>query len=315
MALPSYDELYSQTDECISCLKSEEQSSYRKGSLLDFVEEKPLPLIVVPDLHAREYFLHDIMQYKLPEDFCAGELTAREALEAGAVRVVCVGDALHSEMRGRRRWLRAWADSQMGIADGEAMKEEMAEGLGLLLEVMRIKCKYPALFHFLKGNHENIRNREGGGDYQFYKFANEGAMTNAFMRTVYSDDVVRLIGCFEDALPLAAAFPRCVVSHAEPMYALTKEEVINARMNEEVVYALTWTANGEAEDGSAKALSKALGAKDTVYITGHRPVLGKYNFRQGKDVIQIHNPDKEQAAFVHTDRKFDAERDVIGIRE
>lgn len=313
MTLPSHDEICSLADRSIGVLEKEMTAPYRKGALLDFAEQERLPLIVVPDLHARVYFLKHIMEYTLPKDFLGGDVSVQEALEQGAVRIVCVGDALHSEMRGRGRWMRAWQDSRQGIADGAAMTEEMAEGLNLLMLVMRLKCKYGECFHFLKGNHENIRNRDGGGDYPFCKFTDEGAMTTAFMRAVYGDDVLHLMGCFEDALPLIAAFDNCVVSHAEPLKAYNKEEIINARDDDEVVAGLTWTANGEAEDGSVKSVMEALGAEDAVYITGHRPVLGKYSKRQGGLLVQIHNPDEEQIALVRTDRKFDPERDVVRI--
>lgn len=316
--LPSHDELLSLTNECIEVLNGEMLCHYRAGSLLDFTAEEALPLIVVPDLHARGYFLNDVLNYTLPESFCAaGEhgnrMTVRDRLDAHAIRVVCVGDALHSEMRGRERWIRAYMERLQGIRSGEAMTEEMAEGLMLLMQVMRLKVKYSKLFHFLKGNHENIRNRRGGGDYPFCKFTDEGAMTNDFMREVYGDDAVYVIGCFEDALPLAAMANNCVISHAEPRRAFTREEIINAREEESTVEALTWTANGEAQERAAAEVISQLGIEDGVYITGHRPVKGQYNLRAAGLVVQIHNPDKEQIALVRTDRKFDPERDIVSV--
>lgn len=308
--LPEYNDIYSQTDKCVSVLEEEMHSQYRYGSLLDFSMEKKMPLIVVPDLHARRYFFQDILDYKLPIDFIDGGCTTREALDGGAVRVVCVGDALHSESRARDRWRRAFEEMMSAVRDGPAMKEEMAEGLGLLIDIMKMKCKYPALFHFLKGNHENIRNRRGGGDFPFCKFADEGEMTREFMCAVYGEDILYLIGCFEDALPLVASTHNCVISHAEPERAFTREEIINAREDDEAVSALTWTANDEAKEGSVREIMKVLGCKG-VYITGHRPVAGKYCKRQNGDLVQIHNPDTEQIALVRTEGKFDPERDIV----
>lgn len=311
MTLPTKDEIYSLTRKCIAVLDDEASAPYRRGSLLDFTGQA-LPLVVVPDLHARGYFLEDVLNYTLPADFCDGQLTVREALDAGAVRVVCVGDALHSEMRGRSRWIMAYMEALGGTGAGTAMTEEMTEGLGLLMDVMRLKMKYKALFHFLKGNHENIRNRLGGGDYPFCKFTDEGAMTNEFMRQVYGEDVIDAVGAFEDALPLAVVSPCAVISHAEPMRAFTRDEIINARDDESIVEGLTWTANDQAEDGSVRAVMQELGC-DGLYITGHRPVHGKYNLRAGGLLVQIHNPDEEQVALVRSDRKFDPEQDIVRV--
>ncbi len=67
-SLPEHDGLLVLTDEAITVLEHE-SSSYRPpqktddgekgGGLLDFTALSPLPLIVVPDLHARcDFFLH-----------------------------------------------------------------------------------------------------------------------------------------------------------------------------------------------------------------------------------------------------------------
>lgn len=316
--MPSHDALYSQTEECVNVLEKELLSPYRTGSLLDFTSQPQLPLIVVPDLHARCYFIKDILECTLPADFCSREngksLTVREALKNGAVRVVCVGDALHSEMRGRQRWMKAYLQTRLCIKAGDAMTSEMTEGLSLLMEVMKLKCEYPASFHFLKGNHENIRNRLGGGDYPFCKFTDEGAMTNEFMRQVFGEDVIYIIGCFEDALPLAATVNNCAISHAEPKNAFTREEIINARLDDNRVEALTWTANDEAEEGAVAAVMKALGCQSGVYITGHRPVSAQYNLRAGGLLVQIHNPEKEQIALVRTGRKFNPKTDILELK-
>lgn len=312
--LPTHDDLAMAADKCVNVLENELSAPYRCGSLLDFMGEEARPLVVVPDLHARAYFLRAIMDYTLPEDFVRGGRTTKQALYEGAVRVVCVGDALHSESRGIERWRAAWNETLDGVADGNAMREEMAEGLTLLMDVMRYKAAFPESFHFLKGNHENIRNRRGGGDFPFCKFTDEGEMTRQFMCTVYGEDVLYLLGCFEDALPLMAAFDNCVISHAEPARAFSREEIVNARNDDDVVCALTWTANDEAENGSVAAVMKALGVKKGArYITGHRPVKGKYSLRQGGALVQIHNPDTEQVVLVKTGKMLNPETDIVVI--
>ena len=68
--------------------------------------KKNLPLIIVPDIHGRTYFLKNILDFVPPDGFLFPELTGKtvfEALEKKSVRIVSVGDALHSELRGRNR--------------------------------------------------------------------------------------------------------------------------------------------------------------------------------------------------------------------
>lgn len=71
------------------------------------------------------------------------------------------------------------------------------------------------------------------------------------MVSVYGDDVLMVISCFEN-LPLAAVFPECVVSHAEPARAFSRQELINGMDSDEVILGLTWTENNAAKDGSVK---------------------------------------------------------------
>jgi hypothetical protein len=324
--LPDHDELFKIADRTASVLEAEDESycpvarDGKPGALLDFTKFPELPLIVVPDLHARAYFLLNVLDFVPPEGFwdktLAGK-TVLEALELGAARVVCVGDALHAELRARERWLEAMRDFDRGITDGKPMREEMEEGLTLLELVMTCKCRFPAAFHFLKGNHENITNRHGGGDFPFCKFADEGEMVMRFMRRVYGDDVLHVISYFEDILPLIAAFPECVISHAEPRRAFSREELINARQSAEVVAGLTWTENEGAQQGSVKAVIDALlggqASSHAVYLAGHRPVIGKYALRQDGLFIQFHNTEMQDIALVQPGVKFNPERDIVSV--
>lgn len=324
--LPSHDDLFRTADRASSVLENED-ASYRPyaadgvpGSLLDFTSSPRLPLVVVPDLHARVYFLLNVLDFIPPAGFLDPALdgkTVLEALEEGAVRVVCVGDALHAELRAKDRWLEALGDYLNGIYDGKPMRAEMEEGLTLLEVIMECKCRFPSTFHFLKGNHENIMNRSGGGDYPFRKFANEGDMTAQFMERVYGDDVLHAVSCFEHLLPLAAAFPGCVVSHAEPRRAFSRDEIINAVDCEDVVAGLTWTENDAAEEGSVKSVLVSLlgaeGASRAVYIAGHRPVPGTYALRQHGKFIQIHNTEMQNVALVSPRTMFDPEKDIVSV--
>lgn len=298
-----------------------ESSSYRPksrngkvGSLLDFTSTN-LPLIVIPDLHARAYFLFDILSYNLASTL-GMNCTVFEALQNAQVLLLCVGDILHSEARGYNRWKVALKEFMSGVCNGRAMTSEMVEGLATLSFVMELKTQFPQNFHILKGNHENILNEDGNGNYSFCKFVNEGEMVTLFMQTVYGEKVIHIIDKFEKSLPLVAAFPKVVVSHGEPLCAMTKEAIINAHFSDSAIKAFTWTRNKEADEGSVKAiLQNLLGKKSdgARYIGGHRPVYDKYELWQDGLYVQIHNPEQENVAIVKTDKPFDPDSDIVGV--
>ena len=50
-----------------------------------------------------------------------------------------------------------------------------------------------------------------------------------------------------------------------------------------------------------------------MYLGGHRPVPGNYRALQNGKYIQIHNPGKQNIAFVQADKKFDPDTDIIEV--
>ena len=323
--MPPHETLLSLLESCIGVLEGE-ASSYRPlgsdgkpGGLLDFSERKysDFPVLIVPDLHGRNKFFLDIMDFKV-----FGR-TVLELLESGEIFVICVGDIFHSESRGRERWKRAFLECMGGNLVNEPLKEEMRENLSLLEMILSLKSAFASHFHILKGNHENILNenqRAKFGNVPFRKFCDEGNMVRDFMQHYYDDLILHEIYCFENALPVCAAFPNCVVSHAEPAEFFSKKELIDYHAEgSHVTFFLTWTANDAAKIGTVEHLFKELlkkdenGEKKPVYFTGHRPVLGKYALRQGGNLVQIHNPDVEQVALVLPGKDFDPETDIIDI--
>jgi len=322
--LPFYDDFFELLNEASECLEKE-ICAYRPanaeaavGGLIDFHKDD-LPLIVIPDLHARPYFLMNILEYQIFED-----MNVFEALEAGRVRLLSVGDILHTERNTRERWAAAGAEFAAGIFTGPALSAEMQEGLCLLAGLLKLKLLFPSYVHILKGNHENILNATGNGDFAFRKFADEGEMGMVFVQDYYGDDILYLINCVEKSLPLAYFGKKVLVSHAEPLRCYSMEELINARITEGVVEGLTWTDNGVAAEGSAigtiKGLCKAAGVKgkaveDYVYLGGHRPVTGSYKLLQNGTYIQIHNPGKQNIAFVESYKKFNPDTDLIEVKK
>lgn len=321
-SLPSYDAFFELLNEASECLDSE-RGGYRPlgsdgstGSLIDFHKDY-LPLIVIPDLHARPYFLLNILEYQIFDD-----MNVFEALEAGKVRLLSVGDILHTERHTRERWAAAAAEFDNEIFTGPALSAEMQEGLCLWAGLLKLKVAFPSYVHILKGNHENILNATGNGDFAFRKFADEGEMGMVFVQDFYGDDILYLINCVEKSLPLAYFGKKCVVSHAEPYRAYSRTELIDARITKGVVEGLTWTDNGTAAMGSAEGTIKNLcdgesfsQINDYVYLGGHRPVTGNYKVLQNGRYIQIHNPGKQNIALVHPDRKFNPDTDIIEVKK
>lgn len=319
-SLPDYEDLR-QLSEDFSDLLENEITNYRAnaenggpGSLIDF-QNSGLMTVVVPDLHARPYFLWNILNYKIEQLDC----TVFEALEQEKVNVVCVGDALHSEKMTRTRWIFAEKEMDEGNVMGPSMTEEMTEGLAVVCGIMKLKLLFPEHFHFLKGNHENILNQTANGDYSFRKYADEGHMVMQFIKSYYGEDILFLLHCAEECMPLIAVSKNCVISHAEPRLGYTKTQLINARDDSSIVAGLTWTDNGTATENSASIIIKELAAdglgKDFVYFGGHRPVQGNYRLLQGGTFIQIHNPSLQNIAIVKVDKKFNPDDDIKKVGE
>lgn len=323
--LPSHDYIAYIADKVVTVLENE-NTDYREsfpagkpGGLLDFTKRN-LPLVIVPDIHARADFLMNILSFVPPKDFLDdSKLNLYEAIETGKVRMVCVGDILHSELRGIKRWERANLEFSEGIFDGKAMRQEMKEGLASLCMIMECKTAFPEVFHCLKGNHENIMNKSGGGDFPFRKFADEGQMVKTFMQTVYGDDILMLISYFERNLPLAAVFDGCVISHAEPRRALSRKELVCGMGNADVVSSLTWTENNSAANGSVAAMLSMLTGRADInslrYFGGHRPVKGNYALRQNNLYVQIHNPTLQNITLVYENKIFNPETDIVSVEK
>jgi hypothetical protein len=271
-----------------------------------------LPTILVPDLHARTGFLSSVLAYR-PD----GGARVLDRLEEGTLQVVCVGDGFHAEARALERWRAALEEFKGGYREHRWMDEEMRESLGLMEMVMELKCHFPFLFHFLKGNHENIANEQGEGNFPFLKFANEGLMVVVYMRAFYGEEVLEAHYELEKRLPLLAVGRNFLVSHAEPAGFFPREALLEYRRRPDVVYGLTWTDNDEAEpDSVAQMLAHYLGeegAERAFYFGGHRPVRQLYNLRAVGRYVQIHNPEAYVLAVLPAEGEIDLERDIRKI--
>ena len=134
----------------------------KKGGLLSFSDN--LPTIIVPDLHARFFFIKHILDYTLDEKSCL------ELLCEHKLRIICVGDIFHSENRGKERWLKAFDEYNDNNKANKYIEEEMTEGLKTLQILITLKEFFPDNFHILKGNHENINNETRHGNLRIYYY-------------------------------------------------------------------------------------------------------------------------------------------------
>ncbi|MBN1525175.1 MAG: metallophosphoesterase [Spirochaetales bacterium] len=275
---------------------------------------KNIPTIVVPDLHARMDFFLSIM---LSTKFGYG--TTLELLAAGKIQIVCVGDAFHSEGHQAKRWKLAFGEFQDQYRKHAHMDQEMRESMGLMEMVWEVKAAFPYHFHFLKGNHENILNENGSGNYPFRKYAYEGAMVADYMKKFYSAKLLKKYAIMEKNLPLLAIGNNFIISHSEPQKFFPSEKVINYRTNADVVYGLTWTDNDAADEGSVLEMIQHY-LPYTVwdharYFGGHRPVTGAFKERAEGKYLQIHNPGRFQVAYLSPDQPVDIKNNVIVLED
>ena len=319
--LPSY-EFISYLVKNVCTVLANESEKYRPancvgqpGSLLKLYEEdkRCLPVVIIPDIHARPDFIQNILDCTLPKL----KLTVMQALEQKKIDLVCVGDAVHTELFSLR-WKLISAEFEQGIHTGHYMQDEMIATLSTLCAIMSLKILFPENFHFLKGNHENILNSNLGGDYAFYKYADEGEMVKRFIQEYYDEKLLNLIAQYENLLPLVAYGKNYVVSHAEPADTFTTEQLIDARFEEGVVEGLIWTRNGQVKKQTVVPIMNELlgkkNAKKAFYFSGHRPVKEDYALRQNGKLVQIHNPRKQNIVVVMPDKAFDFKKDIINTK-
>ncbi len=315
-APPSREEMAKFVDAAAEILAAESpeyrprDSSGRPGGLVLLPD---LPTVLLPDIHARPDFLAAALQWQPPWM----DAPLARLLEQGRANLVCLGDILHSEGPvGMRRWTAAYEEYRLGWSRHALMDEEMGLALAAARTVIAAKVSFPTRFHWIKGNHDNIADEDGRGDHSFYKFAAEGAMTASWFVAAYGDELLDGYRSVETALPVLALGRLFAASHAEPAFVLSREDVIEYRSRPDVVEALIWTANGDADENAvAESLRLLLGpsAGQALWFGGHRPVAGRYTLRSGGRYVQFHEVGSRRAVFIPPGRAPDPERDIVDI--
>lgn len=270
--------------------------------------DKNIPTIIVPDLHARVYFIKNIMEHLIDGK------TVLELLFLSKIQIVCVGDGFHSERRCKDRWLASSKEFENGFKNHKNIDLEMSESLGLMALIMELKIKFPNNFHFLKGNHENILNEESGGNHPFGKFTSEGLIVRSWVEEFYGEDFLYKYSSFEKSLPLFVIGRNFLVSHAEPRQFYNRSELVNCYNNDKLIYDLTWTRDGQAEVGSVlKMLESFIDSEQldkALYFGGHCSINSSYRLRENGKFVQIHNPDRSLITHININKDIDLNRDI-----
>jgi hypothetical protein len=298
-------------DKSIAALENEQSdirpgdSESRPGGLI--LLKQDLPTVVVPDLHGRSDFLPALMHYQHKEE------KIFDLLKEGRIQIVCVGDGMHSEKRGRARWKIALEEYKKGFADCPAMAEEMTENFHTMAMVMKLKAAFPTLFHFLKGNHENIMDEKINGNHPFAKLAAEGPMTRLYVEKFYGTDFLEKFDRFEKDLPLMVRGRFFIIAHARPKAHYQINEIINYRNHPEVVEGLTWTREANAGKGIIPImLDEIIGneLEQRFWICGHTAIDDLYNHRMEEHLLEIHNPGLRTIVVLDPNQWFDPDEQI-----
>lgn len=259
--------------------------------------------IVVPDLHARPRLILDLLRSRLP-----GGASVAEALASGELSVICLGDILHAEgQEAATRWKRATnrlvqSRGFEGLR-GSELEAEMTLSLSALLEVAYLQARFPGGFSCLKGNHDNMGNRSTDGDSPFGKYSHEGLIGSEWFKMQYGEKALEFVRGYELLLPLVAAGRGFCASHAEPAFAVRPEDLLEYRSHPELVRALIWTRDGQAdEDAVATSLAALLGPQEAgsrrYWIAGHRALSASWQLREKDGFLQIHCPQRNQVLLI-----------------
>jgi hypothetical protein len=285
-------------------LSKASQALRKRGAKSVVRLKRDIPTIVIPDIHARTGYLSAVLKQRDP----ATKKTYAQLLRAKKIQIVAVGDGMHSEGRSAARWLQAEARP-----NGSAMRAEMGESLGTMKQIMDFKAAYPDNFHYIKGNHDNITNRNRGGDWAVVKYTNvgEGKLVKDFVTKNYGKDFLKKWDTFERSLPLVTVGKGFAVSHSGPEKALKPVQI--AKRTGRVVENFTWTDLTTQSKRQARSAAKQLeyfGEKGGVYLAGHRETTGKRAYRQQGRFFQVNSEEKMHYVVMDPNKSFDPKRDV-----
>ena len=266
-----------------------------------------VPSLVLSDIHARRDFIMKALEHEVDG------VKVFDLLKQGKINLVCVGDGMHGEGRAAARWQRAEQDMMAG-KPSLAMHQEMIEGFGTMKMVMELKNEFPDNFHFLRGNHDEIK----GNFAKYARNLGEAAMVQSWVKDNLGSDFLDQYAQFEETMPLVVRGQGFVASHAAPGGKLNHEAV--QQRDAKAFAQLAWTENRNWNDQDSdvrarfQANLKEVGGEGGHWLVGHRPVDdGHYRSQFDGQLVQINAPNDFVAALVPADGNFDPDRDVISL--
>jgi hypothetical protein len=268
------------------------------GGLIQLRED--IPTLIIPDIHGRRDFVMNFLNWNY------GPGPVLEGLYKNELQVVCVGDGFHTEKRGALRWQEAFQEYVLGFKRHRHMDREMADSMGVMAMIMLLKRAFPDNFHFLKGNHENIKNDNNLADRSFGKYAYEGAMVREWVEIFLGEQFLESWSAFEHSLPVFVIGKEFLISHAEPLKYHNRDDIINYRDDRTIVFDFSWTGNDQSMPGTVKDMLNSFlpGKENTFYFGGHRPVKDLFQTRAEGKYVQIHNPEKEIVALIQPEESI-----------
>ena len=233
-------------------------------------------VIILPDLHARRAFFKKVLDFK--KRLNKTLIEELEEPEENNIALLCLGDGVHGEGIFAYRWLKAYEEFKRNYDFSPNMDKEISDSFNLMISIMLLKIRYKDKFHFLKGNHENIYNETGNGNYAFAKYANEGVMVLLYFKKKYDDEMLSIYSEFEKNLPIFVVGRNFLASHAEPMMFFDHDKIVNYRNYPELIESFTWTDNHSSIRGTIENFLNyyITNIDSPYYFGGHRPIKEKY---------------------------------------
>jgi|GEM_PF-1494554 len=281
------------------------------------LKNRDVPTIVVSDLHARRDFLVNALSQKDEEGS-----TVLDLLKEGKINMICLGDGMHSEKSSN------WDVFDPNPTKGEGFRElnpkklekEMIASLGLMKIIMELKANFPDSFHYVRGNHDDIvGNVSGFMKYVPEEFGGESGIVKWWTKNHFGLDFLNKWAEFESRLPLVVKGKGFVASHTVPEEQLAIQQ-INDR-DKKALWQMLWTDNTEFFDLLPNPQQifegnlKNLGASNSTWIIGHRPVPQRKYRRQFHDqLIQINSSQKQLVAIFSPDEIFNPEKNIFDLR-
>lgn len=260
----------------------------KQGGLVKLPADRPT--LILPDLHGQRDYLVQALKLSVPGS--KPTRSAYQALAAGQLNILLLGDAMHCEHRAANRWLQAERDYLAG-RQSMAIEQELVESLGLMQMILDLKVAHPESFYFLRGNHEDMN---PASPYRKFTDVGESQLVKYEIVRRFGKDFLSQWHACEKSMPLVAQGGSFVASHAAPDERLTLADLEGR--SEKAFRACCWSDNTRWGSAQTRAfLANAELLKVTPqhpWVVGHRKVQGSlYRSQCQGRLLQINPLDSD----------------------